>query len=109
MLKTIGTNIELTRGDTAELSLDVKKNDGTAYDFSSDTVVFTVKKSTITSEIIFQKSFNSGEIKILPEDTAHLNYGTYKYDVQITTPGGDVYTVIEPSDFTLTSEVTFGE
>ena len=107
MLKTIGTNIELTRGDTAELSLDVKKNDGTAYDFSNDTAVLTVKSSTITSEIMFQKTFSSGEIKINPEDTASMKYGTYKYDVQITTAGGDVYTVIPPSDFIIAQEVTF--
>lgn len=107
MLKTIGTNIELTRGDTAELSLDVKKNDGTAYDFSSDTVVFTVKTNTVTSEIMFQKTFSSGEIKINPEDTSNMKYGTYKYDVQITTAGGDVYTVIPPSDFIVAQEVTF--
>ena len=107
MLSAIDNTITLTRGDTAELGLNVKKNDGTAYDFSSDTVVLTVKSSTVTSEIIFQKTFSSGEIKIDPADTANMKYGTYKYDVQITTAGGDVYTVIPPSDFVVAQEVTF--
>lgn len=107
MLSTNGTVIELTRGDTAELSLNVTKTDGTPYDFSSDTVVFTVKNNTSTSDVVFQKTFSSGEIKINPGDTATLKYGTYKYDVQITTVGGDVYTVIPPSDFIVAQEVTF--
>ena len=47
-------NITLTRGDTAILTLTVKKN-GSDYDFSDDLTQFTVKRNTVTSEIVFQK------------------------------------------------------
>ena len=45
--------------------------------------------------------------KILPDDTKNLDYGVYKYDVQIITESNDVFTVIGPSDFVLLGEVNF--
>lgn len=106
-LMVIDDNISLTRGDSATFSLNIVRNDGSVYDFSDDTVVFTVKKNTQTTTILFQKTFFSGEIDITPEDTSELAYGVYKYDVQVTTQAGKVYTVIPPHDFEVAQEVTF--
>ena len=105
-LDIIDLNIYLTRGDTAEFDLGVKvKETGEPYDYSNDLTQFTVKADTDTDWVIFQKTFNGTSIKIEPEDTAGLNYQTYKYDVQRITPAGDVYTVIKPHDFNVMEEV----
>lgn len=99
-------NIELTRGDSASFNLTITENT-TDYDFSNDTVVFTVKKNVNTTTVLITKTFSGGIINIVPSDTNSLMYGTYYYDVQLTTSGGSVFTVIPPRKFTITSEVTF--
>lgn len=107
MLKITSDNhIKLTRGDTARIELAISK-DGEPYDFSSDTVVFSVKTSTITPEYVFQKEVVDGVIYIAPSDTESLPYGTYRYDVQVTTQSGDVCTVIPPNNFIVAPEVTW--
>lgn len=99
-------NITLTRGDTAILTLTVKKN-GSDYDFSDDLTQFTVKRNTVTSEIVFQKTFTGTSIQIDPSDTKDLYYTDLKYDVQLITPDNEVYTVITPHDFIVAEEVNF--
>ena len=99
-------NITLTRGDTAILTLTVKKN-GSDYDFSDDLTQFTVKRNTVTSDIVFQKTFTGTSIQIDPSDTKDLYYTDLKYDVQLITPDNEVYTVITPHDFIVAEEVNF--
>ena len=106
MLKIKGTEITLTRGDTARISLAVTR-DGRPYDFSADTVVLTVKRSPGTPDILVQRQAVDGVIYIAPSDTDALEPGTYVYDVQLTTAGGDVCTVVPPSRFILGPEVTW--
>ena len=48
-------NITITRGDTATLTLTVKDGD-TDYDYSADLTQLTVKRSTETQDIVFQKT-----------------------------------------------------
>lgn len=108
MFKIDGTNITITRGDTGIFSLNIKNASGQDYDFSSDTVLLTVKANTYTSDKLIQKTVTYGEnITIAPADTEHLNYGEYVYDVQLTTAGGIVDTIIQPSKFIVLPEVTF--
>lgn len=99
-------NIMLTRGDTAILTLSVKRN-GEDYDYSSDLVQFTVKRNTVTQDIVIQKTFSGTSISINPADTKDLFYQDMKYDVQIINSSNEVYTVITPHDFILTEEVNF--
>lgn len=106
MLKISSQDITLTRGDTARIKLGITRG-GEAYDYSADTVVFSVKKSTATPDYVFQKTVQDGVVTILPTDTASLLYGTYVYDVQLTTAGGDVCTVITPHNFIVAQEVTW--
>lgn len=100
-------NITLTRGDTATIYLTVVDSEGDEYDFSDDLVQLTVKRNTVTEDIIFQKTFNSAAITIEPADTKHLTYTDLKYDVQIITGNNAVYTVIPPRLFTISEEVNF--
>lgn len=100
-------NITLTRSDSARIELTVYNEAGEAYDFSNDLTQFTVKRNTVTEDIIFQKTFTGGVITIDPSDTKDLYYDDMVYDVQLITPDNDVYTVIDPAKFILGKEVNF--
>ena len=107
MFKISGNTISITRGDTAFFTLNITQN-GEPYDYSDDTVLFTVKSNVYTSDVLLQKQVQYGEnVVILPSDTNKLNYGEYWYDVQLTTSLGVVDTVITPSRFRVMQEVTF--
>lgn len=109
MLSVSGTTIKLTRGDTAYLSLDLTM-DGEEYEFADgDTITFSIRRTTDDNDVeyLLQKTIVAGDtIVIEPEDTKHLNYGRYKYDVQLNTAKGEIFTVIEPSTFQVAEEVT---
>lgn len=69
----------------------------------------TVKKTTDKdAEVIFQKIVPADNVAIViePEDTTDLDYGKYKYDVQLNTAKGEVFTVIGPNNFYVKEEVT---
>ena len=107
MFKINNKTISITRGDTGIFTLTIKNGDND-YDYSNDTVKFTVKESTTAAEPLIQKTVVYGQnIVIEPSDTANLKYGDYVYDVQLTTSGGIVDTVIVPSKFVVLPEVTF--
>ena len=108
----VGTNISMTRGDTEAMTVSCTE-DGVSRAFvTGDTVYFTVKKSASETEKILQKvitSFTGGKalIDILPTDTKMLDTRAYVYDVQIVFSNGTKKTVITPSTFELTDEVTY--
>lgn len=71
-----------------------------------DTLTFTVKKNTKTSDIIFQK--HGPTVKIEAEDTEGVSYGKYLYDVEFANSDrSKVDTIIEPTEFKVLEEVTF--
>lgn len=104
MITIEDNSISLTRGDTAYLSLDV--SDYTFQD--GDTAILSVKESIDSEDYLFQVDLDMDNLTfiILPEYTKNLNYGKYKYDVQITTKDNEIFTVIGPSTFKITEEVT---
>ena len=103
--------ISLTRGDTAWLTVDLEVDLGDdktePYDLKADDVVtLTVKADYEDEEALIEKKVTgSNEFHIKPADTKNLAFGEYKYDVQVTTPDGDNYTVIENKVFEVTYEV----
>jgi len=109
MLKIKGTDIFLTRGDTARITITVSK-DGQPYDCSADTVRFSVKRDPQSADYLIRKTASvDGIIYIAPADTDGLAYGNYVYDVELTTSGGDVCTVVPPSKFIIGPEVTWAQ
>lgn len=109
MLKIgFGNTVSLTKGDTAYLKVDIKNDaNGDVYEVrDGDTLTMTVKKD-FNSNPAFQKKISGGvEFHIKPQDTTGLDVGKYKYDVQLDTADGDVFTVIAPSTFEILEEVT---
>lgn len=101
--------IKLTRGDTASLTVAITDVAGeNRYELSDgDTLTMSVKHSINDSDYCFQKKVIGASVfHILPEDTRDMRFGRYKYDVQLTTDGGDVCTIIGPCTFELLEEVT---
>ena len=102
--------IRLTRGDTARLTVGIV-NEFTGSDYvvcDGDVLTLTVKKKVNDSVPIISKAITgSSTFLIEPHDTESLDFTKYKYDVQLTTEGGEVYTVIEPSVFEIMPEVTY--
>lgn len=106
----VGKNnsIELTRGDTARLTIGVTDDYDQPYEMrEKDTLIFTVKTSADAEESVIEKELKGTNLLHLePKDTADLDYTKYVYDVELHTAEGDVYTVIEKTDFKLREEVT---
>jgi hypothetical protein len=113
MLNIIGTNITLTRGDSANLTVEIKDSDGTQIPLvTGDTIYFTVKSSPSTTTKLLQKvitAFTGGlaNIEILPADTSQMMFGKYYYDIQYSRADGYVRTIVAPSNFTVAPEVTY--
>lgn len=111
MLYIEGTDIKLTRGDTAYLHVPIENRlpDGNTVPYElaeGDTLTMTMRLN-YDSEVCFQKVVRgTNTFHIVPEDTRRCRFAKYKYDVQLTTASGDVYTVIEPSCFQVLPEVT---
>lgn len=110
MLDINDNRIKMTRGDTARFIIDITNSvNDSLYEISpDDELTLTVKKTINDNDFLIQKKIiGDNQFYIKPEDTAQLPYGQYKYDVQLTTVSGDVYTIIPPSTFKLDNEVTF--
>lgn len=109
MLRITDNEVILTRGDNADLIVTIKDMSGNIYELQEgDELVFTLKYNCVTPNILVQKDITiDSTIHILPEDTSGLNYGKYLFDVQLTTADDKIYTVIPPTVFVVSDEVTF--
>jgi hypothetical protein len=109
-------DFEFPRGDTKIFKFNLKDKNGEELSLSNtDKLFFTVKKSTKTDIVIFQKTLGNGieyqsdnyyHVTINSDDTAELPYGTYMYDIELKTATGIVKTLILGT-ITLTDEVTW--
>ena len=102
--------IKLTRGDTARLTVTPTIGEGEekqAYIVQeNDTLIFTVKKSYGDPEALIEKKITGSTIfHFESKDTKALEFGKYKYDVEIIFPNGENYTFIDKKDFNITEEV----
>lgn len=109
MLEITKDHVSLTRGDNANIIVTIRDLNGDVYTLQTgDKLVFTLKINCNTQDIVIQKDITSNStIAIEHNDTKSLPYGQYWFDVQLTTAGGDVYTVIDPHPWNITKEVNF--
>ena len=101
--------IRLTRGDTARLTVAINNDvSGSEYVMKPDDVLTLTIKKSIKDEVPRLQKTIKGQttFHIEPNDTADMQFSKYMYDVQLTTSGGDVYTIIEPTLFEIMPEVT---
>ena len=98
--------ISLTKGDNASFKVNIMEANGQIRQlFDDDVITLTVRK-TANSDVAFTKTAENGVINLVPTDTKSLAVGTYVYDIQLTTFGGNIYTVIPISYFEIQQEVT---
>lgn len=111
-------DIEFTRGDTFMYGFHLVDSNKKPINFNvgDAEIYFTVKKNENISNVIFQKKFSTGDIKLDEEsdgfyyltinadDTNELKYGQYGYDVTIKT--GEFVSTQIIGTITLTKEYT---
>lgn len=86
--------IKITRGDSASLTVGLKKKDGSDYVMKSgDTLTMTVRK-VIGASVLMQIVSETNTIYIAPSDSKKLAVGSCVYDIELKTASGDVFTVI---------------
>lgn len=110
MLYIEDNRIRLTRGDTAILKVEIRNGvSGESYPMRpDDTLTLTVKQTVRDCTPVLRKRVTgTGQFHIEPEDTACLAFRRYKYDVELKTAAGDVFTVIGPAAFEILPEVTY--
>lgn len=108
-----GNDMAMIRGDSESITVSIADSSDEEYLLvDGDIIYFTVKRQTNTNKKALQKIVtnfpdNTAIIEILPEDTKHLDFFDYVYDIQLTEKNGTVKTVIPPSKFSVLDEVTY--
>ena len=96
-------DISIIKGDTFEADIYVKSEDGTVFPITNFTILMAVSKGapSLDPNLIINKAgtvvdgpAGIAHIILLPAETTLLSPGSYKYDIQITSPEGNVYTVV---------------
>lgn len=112
MLKIRGYNIELTRGDSAYITVQILDNDGNKFLIQgNDKVRIQVRSRPNTGKLLFEAKMFFNQDKdlvwyIRPEDTKNTKAGKYVYDAQVELANGDIFTFIPMSTFEIADEVT---
>ena len=108
MVKLQGTNITMTRGDTARVQVSIANPDGTEYNpMNGDVVRFAMKKSYYDEKPLVLKNIpiDTLLLTIEPTDTKPLQFGKYVYDIELTQRDGTVNTFITKANIILEEEV----
>lgn len=104
-----GTTITLTRGDTFASTIRIYHSNGKKVytPVQGDTIRFAMKKNIEDKIPLILKDIPIDTMMLVldPVDTKNLPYGTYYYDIEITTVDGNVCTFITKSRIILTEEV----
>lgn len=100
-------DIVFTRGDSQSITIHSQ-----SLDFSDgDKLELTIRYSPKRKEVLLHKSISLAEDPAVfifrPVDTNDLSFGKYVYDIQWTKSDGTVTTLIKPSVFCLSEEVTY--
>lgn len=110
MVKIEDNTITITRGDTLEAAVTIKLEDGTDYvPAEGDVIRFALKSAYSDDTPKFIKTIPNDTmiLRLEAEETKQLKARTrpYVYDMELTTPGGTVYTFIAQGKFYVTEEV----
>lgn len=110
MVTIFGSTIRATRGDTIEAALSIKTASGEDYvPAAGDVIRFALKCAYDDPQPLIIKTIShdtmmlrleAAETKVLPARTV-----PYVYDIELTTPGGTVSTVIAMAQLYITEEV----
>lgn len=105
--------MNIVRGDTGAFKFQRLNAGGEPITSTPDSMFFTVKKTFSTNTYVLQKNLSDmtlGEddcwhFVLEPNDTASLDYGTYVYDIEVTT--GEYVQTIAKGKLMLEEEATW--
>ena len=108
MLEIVDNRIYLTRGDSA--SIDIRLTDATGAEYepvAGDKIYFRLKKNVFGSSLLLVREISPTTLtlELKPNDTAGLDFGLYRYEIELVTSSGDRFTVIENGEFVLGVEL----
>lgn len=104
MIEINGKAITLTRGNTAQIAVDITDAEGTVYvPQPGDVIQFKCKKTWLSSETLILKTIPTDtlELELEPEDTAELPFDSYVYDIRLTDASGNVDTFVSKGILTI--------
>lgn len=104
--------IDMVRGTTVPISLEITDENGTPYALKSgEKILFGVKRHATDDAALFVKAAVAGDeigtyvVTIYPEDTLELEAAKHYYDVGLES-GGNYYNIVEPSPFMILPNIT---
>lgn len=103
-----GNSITMTRGDTFNCIVSAFYPNGAPYEPKpGDTIRFAMKRTYEDAEplLLVDIPIETMELTINADDTKDLGFGSYIFDVQLTTANGFVDTFITRGRLRLTEEV----
>lgn len=106
-------NMWLTRGDNLDLdvkNLKYRDDTGTLQNYTfvaGDKVYFRLKiNNTVrVKEFIVDLENNKAHLSIIPTDTEDLDFGIYKYEIEVVTADDQHYTIKANKNFTIETEL----
>lgn len=109
--------IRMPRGDIRPVRFVINNPDKTVTDIDFTEIYFTVKKTGRVRDYKFQKRLTTGgivkigsgnyEVRIEPADTNAMEFGNYRFDIQLMFEDELKETFV--GDFVLTEEITSEE
>jgi len=115
MIEVTGTTIKMTRGDTLWVQVGIEQDGEPYIPKDGDVVRFYLKHEPLNGKRTAYKDpeplitknvpITTMVLSLEPEDTKPLDFGNYKYDLEITLSDGRVDTFINNADLTLLPEV----
>ena len=107
----MGQTIEIVRGTTNTLKIEVTDADGNAYNLEDgEKILFGVKKDAKDEALVIRKTVTQlydgyCTIDLAPADTIGLEYGRYVYDVGLQS-GNDYHNIIPVSALVIQPNIT---
>lgn len=108
MFTVTDNDISIVRGDTGVFKIAVTDSEGEAVTLEDDDVLtFSVRQTPEDEEMLLTKDFDGDTLRIESADTEGMEFGKYKYDVQLKRANGYVDTIIQPHTFKVLEEITY--
>lgn len=81
--------VYLTRGDDAEIEVNIRDGDGNDYEMQDgDTLTLTVRElPDLSSNVVFTVASSTNRIPISHADTDNADVGRYSMDIELITSG----------------------
>lgn len=100
--------IFVTRGDTKDIKIALTDDDGFPYEpIDGEELWFRVKKSAYAEDTLIERQIDPSTLSFALDetDTENLEFGEYRYEVELITLDDSHYTVIKDTPFIIGKEL----